>query len=137
MRRPIRAATNVIGIRNPAVDKLVEKIVMAPNREDLVAATRALDRVLLWNYYVIPQWTFPFERIAYWDKFKRPAQLPSRGAYFPPDVVARSGRRQAARGPMRQLMRANPHYHPRFVIAWPPISEAPAAHHPDAVLASC
>jgi microcin C transport system substrate-binding protein len=77
-----QGSNNVIGIRNPAVDALVEKIIMAPNRDDLVAATRALDRVLLWNYYVIPQWTFPFERIAYWDKFKRPAQLPSRGAYF-------------------------------------------------------
>jgi len=77
-----QGSNNIIGIRNPAVDALVEKIVTAPNREDLVAATRALDRVLLWNSYVIPQWTFPFERIAYWDKFKRPAQLPSRGAYF-------------------------------------------------------
>lgn len=77
-----QGSNNVIGIRNPAVDALVEKIVMAPNREDLVAATRALDRVLLWNYYVIPQWTFPFERIAYWDKFGRPAKLPSRGANF-------------------------------------------------------
>lgn len=77
-----QGSNNIIGIRNPAVDALVEKIVMAPSREELVAATRALDRVLLWNYYVIPQWTFPFERIAYWDKFKRPAQLPSRGAFF-------------------------------------------------------
>jgi microcin C transport system substrate-binding protein len=77
-----QGSNNVIGIRNPAVDALVEKIVMAPNREDLVAATRALDRVLLWNYYVIPQWTFPFERIAYWDKFGRPAKLPSRGTNF-------------------------------------------------------
>ena len=77
-----QGSRNYIGIQNPAVDALIDKIIMAPSREDLVAATRALDRVLLWNYYVVPQWTFPFERIAYWDKFKRPAQLPSRGAYF-------------------------------------------------------
>src|SRR6185295_15380635 len=42
---------NVIGIRNPAVDKLIDKIILAKDRADLVAATHALDRVLLWNFY--------------------------------------------------------------------------------------
>lgn len=68
---------NTIGIKNPAVDKLIDKIVFAKDRDDLVAATRALDRVLLWNYYVVPQWHYPFERLAYWDIFGRPAKLPS------------------------------------------------------------
>jgi microcin C transport system substrate-binding protein len=45
-----------------------------------LAATHALDRVLLWNYYVVPQWHYPFERVAYWDEFGRPRTLPSRGA---------------------------------------------------------
>ena len=49
----------------------------AKDRDELVAATRALDRVLLWNYYVVPQWHYPFERVAYWDVFGRPDKLPS------------------------------------------------------------
>jgi microcin C transport system substrate-binding protein len=73
---------NVIGIENPAIDKLVDRIILAPNRADLVAATRALDRVLLWNYYVIPQWYSPFERLAMWNMYGRPEKLPSRSASF-------------------------------------------------------
>jgi microcin C transport system substrate-binding protein len=68
---------NTAGIQNPAVDKLIDKVVFAKDREELLAATRALDRVLLWNFYVVPQWHYPFERVAYWDVFGRPATLPS------------------------------------------------------------
>ena len=50
---------NIIGIKNPAIDKLIERVIFAKDREDLVAATKALDRVLLWNHYVVPQWTYP------------------------------------------------------------------------------
>jgi microcin C transport system substrate-binding protein len=71
---------NTIGIKNPAVDKLIDKIVFAKDRPDLVAATHALDRVLLWNYYVVPQWYYPYERIAYWNIFGRPKTLPSQTA---------------------------------------------------------
>lgn len=71
---------NTAGIKNPAVDKLIDKVVFATSREDLVAATHALDRVLLWNYYVVPQWHYPYERIVTWDKFGRPDQLPSQTA---------------------------------------------------------
>lgn len=75
---------NVGGIKNPAVDFLVDQVVFAKNRGDLVAATRALDRVLLWNFYVVPQWTYPFVRTARWDRFSRPAKLPEYGfAAFP------------------------------------------------------
>jgi len=73
---------NVIGIRNPAVDKLIDRIIMAKDRDDLVAATRALDRVLLWNHYVIPQFHTPFERLAMWDMYRRPDKLPSRNSSF-------------------------------------------------------
>lgn len=52
----------------------------AKDRDDLVAATHALDRVLLWNNYVVPHWHYPFERLAYWDIFGRPAKLPSQTA---------------------------------------------------------
>ncbi len=71
---------NVSGIKNAVIDAIIEKIVFAKNRADLVAATKALDRVLLWNYYVVPQWHLPAERIATWDQFGRPQKLPSRGA---------------------------------------------------------
>lgn len=70
---------NIMGIKNPAIDKLIERIVFAKDRDELVAATRALDRVLLWSHYLVPQWHYPFERIAVWDKFGRPAKLPSQG----------------------------------------------------------
>jgi microcin C transport system substrate-binding protein len=73
---------NVIGIKNPAVDKLIDKIILAKDREDLVAATRALDRVLLWNHYVVPQWHIPYDRLAMWDMFRRPSRLPSRDPAF-------------------------------------------------------
>ena len=70
-------SNNSIGIKNPAIDKLIDQVIFAKDRPDLVAATRALDRVLLWNYYVVPQWHFPFVRIATWDVFGRSATLPA------------------------------------------------------------
>lgn len=73
---------NNIGIKNPAIDKIVDHIVFAKDRTELVAATRALDRVLLWNYYVVPQWHLPFERLAYWDIFGRPTVTPSQQSDF-------------------------------------------------------
>ncbi|HJZ44754.1 MAG TPA: extracellular solute-binding protein [Hyphomicrobiaceae bacterium] len=73
---------NVVGIKNPAVDKLIDKIILAKDRDDLIAATRALDRVLLWNQYLVPQWHIPFDRLAMWDMFRRPAKLPSRNTSF-------------------------------------------------------
>lgn len=70
---------NLAGIRNPAVDQLVDLVISAPDRHALVARTRALDRVLLWNHYVIPQWHMGGDRLAYWDKFGRPDIIPMRG----------------------------------------------------------
>lgn len=67
-----QGSRNVIGIQNPAVDALIEKIIDARDRKSLITATRALDRVLLWNHYVIPQWHVRNDRIAYWDKFGIP-----------------------------------------------------------------
>ncbi len=72
----VPGSRNYIGIKDPAVDDLVEKIVAAPNREELVAATRALDRVLLWNFFSVPQWQSLKFRLAYWDRFGRPPQPP-------------------------------------------------------------
>ena len=63
---------NTIGIQNPAVDALISALIRAKTRKNLVHATRALDRVLLWNHYVIPQWHVRHDRIAYWNKFGVP-----------------------------------------------------------------
>ena len=70
---------NVVGIKNPAVDALIDRVIFAKDRDELVAATRALDRVLLWNYYVVPQWTYGKVRTARWDRFGRPQTLPKYG----------------------------------------------------------
>jgi microcin C transport system substrate-binding protein len=70
---------NVIGIKNPAVDTMIDKIIFAKTRDDLVAATRALDRVLLWNHYVVPQWAYGKLRTARWNRFGRPDPLPRYG----------------------------------------------------------
>ncbi len=74
---------NVIGIKNPAVDVLVDKIVFAKNRDELVAASRALDRVLQWNQYMVMHWHAAHERVAYWNKFGAPRPLPKISVGFP------------------------------------------------------
>lgn len=71
----IKGSRNYIGIQNPAIDDLIEKIIQAPSREELVALTRALDRILLSGYYVIPQWHIDHWRIAYWNKLEHPKTL--------------------------------------------------------------
>ena len=68
---------NVMGIKSPAVDKLIDRVVFAKDREELVAATHALDRVLLWNAYVVPQWYRGSDWIATWDVFGHPTKTPS------------------------------------------------------------
>ena len=77
---------NLGGIRNPAIDALIERVIFARNREELVAATKALDRVLLWNHYVVPQWTYGKVRTARWDRFGRPDPLPKYGLSAFPTV---------------------------------------------------
>ena len=72
------ASQNVGGIKNPAVDALIDRIVFSADRDDLVAATRALDRVLLHSDYVIPQWVSDTTRTLRWDKFGRPDDLTER-----------------------------------------------------------
>lgn len=70
---------NLIGICDPVVEDLIEKIIAAPDRESLIAASTALDRVLQWGYYVIPNWHIAAFRFAYWDKFGRPDVTPKYG----------------------------------------------------------
>jgi len=93
------ASSNRSGIKDPVVDELIELVIMAPTRESLVARTRALDRVLLWGHYVIPNWHLRTQRILYWDKFSRPAQPARFGTsvdlwWFDPDKAADLERRR-------------------------------------------
>jgi len=70
---------NLIGIKDPVVDELIELVINADSRESLVARTRALDRVLQWGIYVVPQFHVPFYRVAYWNKFSFPPEPPKYG----------------------------------------------------------
>ncbi|MFC5387639.1 extracellular solute-binding protein [Aquamicrobium segne] len=74
---------NYSGIKDPVIDELVDRVIFADDREDLIAATRALDRVLLWSYYVVPQFTRPNVWLAYWNKFGIPENQP---AYLGADI---------------------------------------------------
>lgn len=78
-----RGSRNYAGIKNPAIDQLIERLIYAKSRAELVAATRALDRVLLWSHYVVPMWHVPYERVARWDRFGRPEKLPDYSTGFP------------------------------------------------------
>ena len=71
-----KGSRNLMGVKDPVVDALVDKIIGARNREQLVIACRALDRVLLHGYYLVPNWYINTHRIAYWNKFDRPKTLP-------------------------------------------------------------
>lgn len=71
-----RGSANMAGIRNPVADALIEQIIAAESLEKLKVLTRALDRVLLWNHYVIPQFYNAEHRIAYWNRFGQPDTLP-------------------------------------------------------------
>jgi microcin C transport system substrate-binding protein len=71
----IPGSRNYIGIKDPVIDELIEMVIQAPDRQELVARVRALDRVLLNGHYVIPMWHYPVWRIAYWSKLERPETL--------------------------------------------------------------
>src|SRR5262249_16672431 len=92
---------NYAGIKNPAVDKLIDRVVFAKDRPELIAATHALDRVLLWNNYRVPQWTLGKIRTARWDRFGPPDILPEYGLsgfpavwWWDPARAAKTGGRQ-------------------------------------------
>jgi len=78
-----RDGRNIIGIKDPVIDELIEKLIAAPTREDLIIRVRALDRVLQWGFYVIPNWHIASQRLLYWDKFGMPPPTELRGAILP------------------------------------------------------
>ncbi len=74
---------NLIGIKEPAIDKLVELVIESPDRESLISRTRALDRVLLWNHYVIPHFHLQASRLVFWNIFGRPKNVAKYSSGFP------------------------------------------------------
>ncbi len=74
---------NYAGIADPAIDELIRRIIFAPNREELVATTRALDRVLLAHHYVVPLFYSKSVRVAYWNHLAHLPELPYYGTGFP------------------------------------------------------
>ena len=77
---------NYAGIADPGVDALIDKVIFAKDREELVAATKALDRVLMAHNYVVPQWTYGKQRTVRWDRYGRPQTMPRYGASAFPTV---------------------------------------------------
>ncbi|MGJ3265650.1 MAG: extracellular solute-binding protein [Salinarimonas sp.] len=82
----VAGSDNIAGIRNPVVDELIERLVRAETREELVATTRALDRVLLHNDYVIPHWYLGEQRTARWNRFSHPEPMPRYAASAFPTI---------------------------------------------------
>jgi len=70
---------NILGIKSPVIDELVEELIRSPDRKSLIAHTRALDRVLQYGYYMIPQFHLGKFWVAYWDKYRRPEISPKYG----------------------------------------------------------
>ena len=67
---------NFIGLKDPAIDTLVEQLIAADTRQELITHTRALDRVLLWGHYVVPNWHIKTWRVAYWNHLAHPQVTP-------------------------------------------------------------
>ena len=76
-------SNNLIGIKDAAIDALVDRIIFAKDRTELVTATRALDRVLLWHHYVVPMWNLPYTRVAWWNRFGKPDRYPDYNTGIP------------------------------------------------------
>jgi microcin C transport system substrate-binding protein len=80
-----QGSQNYMGIKNPVVDALVENVINATDRQQLIIACHALDRVLLHGDYLVPNWYINKHRVAYWDKFSMPETLP---LYYNPEAWA-------------------------------------------------
>jgi microcin C transport system substrate-binding protein len=75
----VKGSRNLIGVKDPVVDDLLQKLVRAKTRQELVTICHALDRILSWNYYVVPNWHIGTFRVAYWDIFGQPKIAPKYG----------------------------------------------------------
>jgi len=74
---------NYMGVADPGIDALIDKVIFADDRETLEAATRALDRVLMAHHYLVPTYSLRNSRVARWDRFSHPETLPAYSSAFP------------------------------------------------------
>ncbi|MEN9754813.1 MAG: hypothetical protein RLZ07_1195 [Pseudomonadota bacterium] len=81
-----KGSRNTMGIADKGIDALIDRIAFAKSRDELVAATRALDRVLLAYDFIVPQWTYGFSRTARWNRFSHPDKMPEYGASAFPTI---------------------------------------------------
>ena len=129
-----QGSRNSIGIKNPAIDKLIELIVTAQTRDDLIIRCRALDRVLQWNYYLVPHFHSGTFRVAFWNKFgmpeKRPDPLYSYGStswWVDPAKEAALAGKKNAEEPVQQAAAApTPAQQPAPEAATPAAQTAPS-----------
>ena len=79
-----QGSRNLIGLRDKAIDELVDRVIYAETQAQLTGACKALDRLLWHGYYVVPNWYLSVHRVAYWNRFAKPEQLP---LYYSPMQV--------------------------------------------------
>lgn len=79
-----QGSRNLIGLKDPIIDTLVDRIIYSEKQDELTAACRALDRVLWYGYYLVPNWYVAKHRLVYWNRFAKPATLP---LYYQPDQI--------------------------------------------------
>ena len=75
-------SSNMMGICNPVIDALVDKLIASPDKAQLLSNTKALDRVLLWNWYGVPNWHYQYSNVAHWNRFGHPVQPVRSGTVF-------------------------------------------------------
>jgi len=75
-------SSNLMGVCDPVIDALVDKVIGSPDKEHLITNTRALDRVLLWNWYGVPNWYYQYINVAHWNRFGHPTQPVRSGTVF-------------------------------------------------------
>jgi microcin C transport system substrate-binding protein len=75
-------SSNLMGVSNPVVDALVAKVIGSPDKEHLIINTRALDRVLLWGWYGVPNWYYEYINVAHWNRFGHPTVPVRSGTVF-------------------------------------------------------
>ncbi len=91
-----QGSPNYMGVKNPVLDEIIDKLISAKSREELVTYTKVLDRILLFNYYLIPQFHIGHYRVAYWNKISRPSISPKYDLgfdfwWFDPDKEKKMG----------------------------------------------
>lgn len=82
----VKGSRNTLGIKDAGIDALIDRVIFAKSREELIAATHALDRVLLAQEFLVPQWTYGFSRTARWNRFAHPEKMPEYGASAFPTI---------------------------------------------------